>query len=109
MLTTILLQMFSFSFSVPFTYLFYYPAQLNFSFVTNKSCFFRPGTYNLFKHNCNSFTEEVSNFLVGNGIPKYILDLPEEILQTYVLLVITVPHLISRSLQRYKYLFSSVL
>ncbi|XP_039306532.1 uncharacterized protein LOC105207465 isoform X2 [Solenopsis invicta] len=43
---------------------------------------FAPGTYHLFKHNCNSFTEEVSNFLVGTGIPKYILDLPEEILQT---------------------------
>ncbi|KAI4503512.1 hypothetical protein M0802_001734 [Mischocyttarus mexicanus] len=43
---------------------------------------FAPGTYNLFKHNCNTFTEEVSNFLAGTGIPKYILDLPEEILQT---------------------------
>ncbi|XP_066600195.1 uncharacterized protein [Prorops nasuta] len=40
---------------------------------------FAPGAYNLFKHNCNIFTEEVSNFLVGKGIPKYILDLPEEI------------------------------
>ncbi|XP_032686328.1 uncharacterized protein LOC116851224 isoform X1 [Odontomachus brunneus] len=45
---------------------------------------FAPGTYNLFKHNCNYFTEELSNFLVGKGIPKYILDLPEEILQTPV-------------------------
>nr|XP_050844502.1 uncharacterized protein LOC127061535 isoform X2 [Vespula vulgaris]XP_050844503.1 uncharacterized protein LOC127061535 isoform X2 [Vespula vulgaris] len=45
---------------------------------------FAPGTYNLFKHNCNTFTEEVSNFLAGKGIPKYILDLPEEILQTPV-------------------------
>ncbi|XP_043499781.1 uncharacterized protein LOC122522620 isoform X2 [Polistes fuscatus] len=45
---------------------------------------FAPGTYNLFKHNCNTFTEEVSNFLAGTGIPKYILDLPEEILQTPV-------------------------
>ncbi|XP_076243677.1 uncharacterized protein LOC143184944 isoform X2 [Calliopsis andreniformis] len=43
---------------------------------------FAPGTYNLFKHNCNCFTEEVSNFLAGKSIPKYILDLPEEILQT---------------------------
>ncbi|XP_043262011.1 uncharacterized protein LOC122402908 isoform X3 [Colletes gigas] len=43
---------------------------------------FAPGTYNLFKHNCNCFTEEVSNFLAGKGIPKYILDLPEEIFQT---------------------------
>ncbi|XP_043686827.1 uncharacterized protein LOC122638147 isoform X3 [Vespula pensylvanica] len=45
---------------------------------------FAPGTYNLFRHNCNTFTEEVSNFLAGKGIPKYILDLPEEILQTPV-------------------------
>ncbi|XP_023314419.1 uncharacterized protein LOC106648391 isoform X1 [Trichogramma pretiosum] len=45
---------------------------------------FAPGTYNLFKHNCNNFSDEVSNFLVGTGIPKYILDLPEEILQTPV-------------------------
>ncbi|XP_043280781.1 uncharacterized protein [Venturia canescens] len=43
---------------------------------------FASGTYNLFKQNCNNFTEEVSNFLVGKGIPKYILDLPEEILRT---------------------------
>ncbi|XP_053976818.1 uncharacterized protein LOC128885490 isoform X2 [Hylaeus anthracinus] len=43
---------------------------------------FAPGTYNLFKHNCNCFTDEVSNFLAGKGIPKYILDLPEEIFQT---------------------------
>ncbi|XP_011347523.1 uncharacterized protein LOC105285190 isoform X3 [Ooceraea biroi] len=43
---------------------------------------FAAGTYNIFKHNCNCFTEEVSNFLVGKGIPKFILDLPEEILQT---------------------------
>ncbi|XP_051158578.1 uncharacterized protein LOC127279949 isoform X3 [Leptopilina boulardi] len=43
---------------------------------------FAPGTYHIFKHNCNSFTDEVSNFLVGTGIPKYILDLPEAILQT---------------------------
>ncbi|XP_076221171.1 uncharacterized protein LOC116433012 isoform X1 [Nomia melanderi] len=43
---------------------------------------FAPGTYNLLKHNCNCFTEEVSNFLAGKSIPKYILDLPEEILQS---------------------------
>ncbi|KAL6261941.1 hypothetical protein P5V15_007024 [Pogonomyrmex californicus] len=41
-----------------------------------------PGMYSIFKHNCNSFTEEVSNFLVGKDIPKFILDLPGEILQT---------------------------
>ncbi|XP_076162718.1 uncharacterized protein LOC143144312 isoform X3 [Ptiloglossa arizonensis] len=43
---------------------------------------FARGTYNLLSHNCNCFTEEVSHFLAGKGIPKYILDLPEEIVQT---------------------------
>lgn len=56
-------------------YYFYYDCYLSLNYS--------PGTYNLFKHNCNSFTNEVSNFLVGQDIPKYILDLPEEILQTY--------------------------
>ncbi|XP_048507925.1 uncharacterized protein LOC105686408 isoform X4 [Athalia rosae] len=45
---------------------------------------FAPGTYDLLKHNCNSFSDEVSNFLVGKGIPKHILDLPEEILSTRI-------------------------
>lgn len=79
------------------------PKKNCFSFFYDKRlCSFRPGTYNLFKHNCNSFTEEVSNFLVGKGIPKYILDLPEEILQTYVLLTFTIRYLI----YSYKYLFN---
>lgn len=45
---------------------------------------FAPGSYNLFKHNCNTFTEQVCSFLVDKSIPKYILDLPEEILQTEI-------------------------
>ncbi|XP_063980851.1 uncharacterized protein LOC135164431 isoform X2 [Diachasmimorpha longicaudata] len=45
---------------------------------------FATGSYNLLRLNCNSFSDEVSSFLVGSGIPKYILDLPEEILKTPV-------------------------
>ncbi|GLG94257.1 Uncharacterized protein GBIM_01500 [Gryllus bimaculatus] len=41
-----------------------------------------PHTYDLFQHNCNNFTDEVSQFLCGKGIPKYILDVPQEILDT---------------------------
>lgn len=30
--------------------------------------------YNLFEHNCNNFSDEVSRFLLeGKGIPEYIL------------------------------------
>ncbi|XP_015125419.1 uncharacterized protein LOC107047110 isoform X3 [Diachasma alloeum] len=45
---------------------------------------FVTGSYHLLRLNCNSFSDEVSSFLVGSGIPKYILDLPEEILKTPV-------------------------
>lgn len=40
--------------------------------------------YDLVRHNCNNFSNELSNFLVGQSIPSYILDLPEEILSTPV-------------------------
>ncbi|XP_071442305.1 uncharacterized protein [Hetaerina americana] len=43
---------------------------------------FSPGTYNLVKNNCNNFSDEVAQFLCGSSIPKYILDLPEELLST---------------------------
>ncbi|XP_072153440.1 LOW QUALITY PROTEIN: uncharacterized protein [Bemisia tabaci] len=43
---------------------------------------FAPGTYKLLSHNCNNFSDELSNFLTGRSIPKYILDLPSEVLGT---------------------------
>ncbi|CAH1397520.1 unnamed protein product [Nezara viridula] len=43
---------------------------------------FRGDHYDLLKHNCNNFSDNLSRFLVGNGIPEYILKLPEEILST---------------------------
>ncbi|XP_033100206.1 uncharacterized protein LOC117103706 [Anneissia japonica] len=38
--------------------------------------------YNLFEHNCNTFSNEVAQFLTGNEIPDYITGLPQEILTT---------------------------
>merc|ERR1712212_58565 len=43
---------------------------------------YKPGAYDLFKHNCNNFSDEVSQFLCGHGIPKHILQLPDEVLNT---------------------------
>ncbi|KAM7276298.1 hypothetical protein ACFE04_018164 [Oxalis oulophora] len=39
-------------------------------------------SYNLLNHNCNNFTNEVANFLVGKGIPDYILQLPNEVMNS---------------------------
>ncbi|XP_050538166.1 uncharacterized protein LOC126903751 isoform X3 [Daktulosphaira vitifoliae] len=38
--------------------------------------------YNLLKNNCNNFTNELSQFLCGTSIPDYILNLPNEVLNT---------------------------
>lgn len=37
-------------------------------------------TYSLLTHNCNNFSNEVAQFLVGTTIPEYILQLPNEVL-----------------------------
>ncbi|KAE8284503.1 Desumoylating isopeptidase 1 [Larimichthys crocea] len=40
------------------------------------------GTYKLFEHNCNAFSNDVAQFLTGQKIPSYITDLPSEVLST---------------------------
>ena len=46
-------------------------------------CFIYSGSkYNLFEHNCNTFSNEVAEFLTSQRIPSYILDLPQEVLNT---------------------------
>ncbi|KAL1479231.1 hypothetical protein MTO96_052025 [Rhipicephalus appendiculatus] len=39
-------------------------------------------TYNLLRHNCNHFSQDVSLFLTGNSIPGDILELPHDFLST---------------------------
>ncbi|MCJ8738497.1 hypothetical protein PDJAM_G00036510 [Pangasius djambal] len=43
---------------------------------------YRPETYHLFEHNCNTFSSEMSQFLTGRKIPSYITDLPSDVLST---------------------------
>lgn len=39
-------------------------------------------TYKLMTHNCNNFSNEVAQFLVGTPIPDYILQLPNEVMNS---------------------------
>ena len=39
-------------------------------------------TYDIFKHNCNHFSNDVCQFLLGQSIPEDILNLPQEALNT---------------------------
>jgi len=43
---------------------------------------FRGEAYDLLRHNCNTFSNEIAQFLCGSAIPQHILDLPSEILST---------------------------
>lgn len=38
--------------------------------------------YDIIKNNCNNFTDECCQFLIGKGLPDYIIKLPQEILST---------------------------
>ncbi|EFX00154.1 thioredoxin protein [Grosmannia clavigera kw1407] len=38
--------------------------------------------YDLFHHNCNNFSDTLSNFLVGKGIPEHIANMPRAVLET---------------------------
>ncbi|KAE9036354.1 hypothetical protein PR001_g8865 [Phytophthora rubi] len=51
-------------------------------FLRDNSARFTDATYDLLRHNCNNFSDEVAKFLVGSGIPQYILDLPNEALNS---------------------------
>ncbi|XP_050308459.1 uncharacterized protein LOC126744910 [Anthonomus grandis grandis] len=58
---------------VPYSVFFDYLSGLSHTTFTAES-------YQLFSHNCNNFSEEIAQFLCGVSIPKYILELPNEVL-----------------------------
>ena len=43
---------------------------------------FTAEAYDLFHHNCNNFSDTLSNFLVGTGIPKHIASMPQAVLES---------------------------
>ena len=50
--------------------------------LENISHKYTSSTYDVFNHNCNNFTDEVATMILGEGIPKDIIDLPKEFLNT---------------------------
>lgn len=43
---------------------------------------YTPEKYNVIEHNCNNFTDEACEFLVGKGIPKKVVDQAKDLLNT---------------------------
>lgn len=52
------------------------------SYLQEISPRYTPETYSLLKHNCNTFSNEVAQYLVGTTIPEYILNLPNEVISS---------------------------
>ncbi|KAI1125370.1 DUF862-domain-containing protein [Nemania abortiva] len=43
---------------------------------------YTPQAYNLFRHNCNNFTNDFSTFMLGKGIPEHIANMPQAVLDS---------------------------
>ena len=43
---------------------------------------FQMSNYNVMTNNCNNFTDACADILLGEGIPKEIVNLPQEFLST---------------------------
>ena len=61
---------------------FVYQCAFKHSFIHSVLSPFRPECYHLLDHNCNTFSNEVAQFLTGKPIPSYVTNLPGEVLQT---------------------------
>eukprot|EP01031_Cornospumella_fuschlensis_P027603 gene27603-33336_t len=52
------------------------------AYLRSISSQFTSMTYDLINNNCNNFSDTVSRFLLGQGIPSYIIDLPRTVFST---------------------------
>lgn len=51
-------------------------------YIDSLAGIYTPESYDLFLHNCNNFTQDLSMFLLGKDIPEYIRTLPQKFLET---------------------------
>lgn len=51
-------------------------------YIESLESIYTPESYDLFVHNCNNFSQDLSMFLVGKSIPEEITSLPETFLRT---------------------------
>ncbi|KAH9287800.1 hypothetical protein KI387_031917, partial [Taxus chinensis] len=60
----------------------YIPMEMFEEYLQEISPRYTSETYSLLHHNCNNFSSEVAQFLVGCNIPDFILRLPEEVMNS---------------------------
>jgi len=58
------------------------PREVIDEYLESLESIYTPESYDLFLHNCNNFSQDLSVFLVGKSIPEEISSLPETFLRT---------------------------
>ena len=58
------------------------PKEVFLEYLENMRAVWTADKYHLLDNNCNSFSDDMCRFLVGNGIPSHITSLPAEFLNT---------------------------
>ncbi|KAK8110435.1 PUL domain-containing protein [Apiospora kogelbergensis] len=58
------------------------PMEVIIEYVDSLRDIFTAQAYDLFKHNCNNFSNDFATFLVGKGIPEHISNMPNAVLES---------------------------
>ncbi|KAI1214594.1 DUF862-domain-containing protein [Annulohypoxylon truncatum] len=58
------------------------PMEIILEYLESLKEIYTPQAYDLFRHNCNNFSNDFSTFLVGKGIPDHIANMPQSVLDS---------------------------
>ncbi|KAI0167801.1 PUL domain-containing protein [Pestalotiopsis sp. NC0098] len=58
------------------------PIEVIVEYVDSMRSIFTPEAYDLFRHNCNNFSNDLATFLLGKGIPDHISNMPQAVLDS---------------------------
>ncbi|KAH8664070.1 PUL domain-containing protein [Xylariales sp. PMI_506] len=58
------------------------PLEVVVEYIDSLRDIFTPAAYDLFRHNCNNFSNDLATFLLGKGIPAHISNMPQAVLDS---------------------------
>lgn len=58
------------------------PIEVILEYLDSMRSIYTPEAYDLFRHNCNNFSNDFSTFLIGKGIPERISNMPQAVLDS---------------------------
>ncbi|KAI0514435.1 PUL domain-containing protein [Xylaria bambusicola] len=58
------------------------PLEVIVEYIDSLREIYTPQAYDLFRHNCNNFSNDFSTFMLGKGIPEHIANMPQAVLDS---------------------------